>query len=209
MSVGYGIVTTKGREDYLEETLNSISENGIEIKVLKDLQEGQLKNHIASMIQLFADNDWAFLIQDDVIASKNWSKLVELMAEKDYPIVSFYSATKQTLEPTNQIKGYYLTTNWINEQAMLIRKDFYYNFLDWVFAGLQENPHYGHDGLLQEFLKKYKFKVKILAPSIFQHTGEKSSVGHAWKMFGKERNSPSFMGKDWDCYEHYKNLYGI
>ncbi len=203
MSIGFGIVTTQGREEYLNTTIKSLG-NQDRVRVFKDLELGHLPNHLASMAMLYQDNQWAMLMQDDIIASKNWIKLVEFVKDKfDYPIVSFYSALGDASKEKNIAKGYFFTSNWINEQAMLIREDFYNDFLKWMYAGKNNKSHRCHDGYMSEYLKQKGIKVMIIAPSVFQHIGVKSSLNHLWKTFGKERMAKSFMGEDFDCYKFF------
>jgi hypothetical protein len=205
MNIGYGIVATDGREEYLDKTIKSLANQEL-VKVYKDLEKGHLPNHIASMKKIYESNDWAMLMQDDILASKNWIKLVDFVATQfEYPIVSFYSALGQASNQETINKGYFFTSNWINEQAMLIRKDLYNDFLNWLNNGESKKIHRCHDGYMSEYLKAKKIKVMIIAPSVFQHVGIKSSLNHLWKTFGKERMAKSFMGEDFDCYQDFIN----
>jgi len=205
MNIGYGIVTTQGREEYLNKTVESLG-NQDKVFIYKDLEIGHLPNHIASMEMIFQRHNWAMLMQDDILASKNWIKLVDFVASQfDYPIVSFYSALGQASNQKIIDKGYFFTSNWINEQAMLIREDLYYDFLAWMYAGKNQKSHRCHDGYMSEYLKATGIKVMIIAPSVFQHIGIKSTLNHLWKAFGKERMAKSFMGEEFDCYKDFIN----
>ena len=209
--VGVGIVTTAGREDYLDKTVKSLLKSypeGVGVTIFKDLEKGLTPNHIASWKELYKDptTSHGLLIQDDTLASKNWYEAACLLAEK-FPVVSLYSG----LGVTQDRKGFVEIPahKWINEQALMIRKDVLAMYLGWVMGDghkkvLPESELKHHDSILRAFFKEFGIKIVLSSPSIFQHIGVDSTMGHPFTIGRNKRESKSFEGEDFDAYEFMK-----
>lgn len=217
--ITYGIVTTAGREDYLASTEFSLL-NGMEynkpldeLHIFKDLSKGLTPNHISSWRELLriandSKSSNCLLFQDDIIASGNWNKTANLFIK--FPVVSFYSGLG-IVKDSKSIARRYVEINpklWINEQALMMRADILSLYLGWIDSGeylklVPENNLKHHDVILRTFFVKFGIKVVLTSPSLFQHTGEKSTMGHPFKIGGRERKSQFFLGEDSDSFEWF------
>jgi len=220
MKIAVGIVTTEGREDSLQKTLASLksSPDCPPIQVFKDLEKGLYPNHVASWKKLFEESKYAFLMQDDIIACKNWFSTVELFGKKfHYDIISFYTnlgvmADKESIE-----KGYCCAGGGreFPDVALFLTRDFYFKYLDYA----EKNPDikerhqikrrkgdFHHDDTLNDYAKITKTGSMLVTPPLFQHIGETSTVGNPWTPFGKVRQSALFRGEDWNSYKHFKEI---
>lgn len=68
---------------------------------------------------------------------------------------------------------------------------------------LTENDWRHNDMLWQSFFRNDKIPVIASSPSFFQHVGEKSSLGHSWRVGGRTRQSQRFLGEDYDLLDFY------
>lgn len=218
MKLAVGIVTTASRDSYLKDTLKNLQQQSPEcnIQVFCDLEEGLTRNHRASWQKLFEDPEvtHALLIQDDVIAAKNWYKTAQLLIER-LPIwkaISLYSSLSAA--QNEKINTPYITLNpkqWINEQAMILSREAHEWVDTFIISGMwkdyvenYQKQYRHHDVLLREALVYKQWRVAVPCPPIFQHVGVESTVGNPWRAFGRERKSQGFKGVQWDSYEYFK-----
>lgn len=208
MHLPVGIVTTASRKAYLEKTLAALNHPGIE--VLCDLSPGHQRNHMSAWHHLFRNGaQRALLIQDDVEASRGWYDVACAFARvKAWRFVTLYSALGESGKRTPMVRGYFTVKDWINEQALILDASFYYNFTMWVRENRDHifQKHTCHDGMLKEYLKVSGEKVIGSAPSLFQHTGVASTMGHNWKVGKYIRQSRSYQGADFNAQEHFREL---
>lgn len=219
MKLAVGIVTTAGRETYLQDTLKNLQRQSPEasIQVFCDLEIGLTPNHRASWNRLFENPEvtHALLIQDDVIAAKNWHMTAKLLVERlpVWNVFSLYSGLKFAQQDRKYGIGY-LTINakqWIGEPAVIMSRHINEWIDEFISSGLwrdhiknSDKQYRHHDVLLQGALIYKGERVVLPCPPIFQHIGIDSTVGNPWRVFGKERRAEGFRGVQWDSYEYFK-----
>lgn len=212
-----GVVTTASRAGYLSRTLSSLNDSYIH--VFNDLEQGLVRNHLAAWDELF-DTDpsatHALLLQDDVIATQQWRAAVTQFATAlaDAPAISFYSPRKAVTTTTALARG--VTSipgrTWLNEQALLLRRDVCMDYLDYVSSDEYrqytnfETAWKHHDMLLQGFFGARSHRVYLCAPPIVQHVGTESTVGNPWRAFGRPRQAPNFPGEDFAAADHFRRV---
>lgn len=210
MKIAVGIATTKGREDVLNQTLKDLK-NETEIEVYCDLKKGMFYNHREAWKKLFKKSDIALLLQDDVSASINWYKTVNLFADRfpNQDIFNFY-AMYGTGKPKNLQRMYHFQ-NGLWEQAILIRKPLH----DIIESKINEellNKHrmpkrnydFHHDCVIRDILNQIKIKQMKVFPPFFQHRDEQSTLGNSRTWRGKPRQCEFYLGDDVDSYKYFK-----
>lgn len=224
MNVAIGVVTTARRKAQLDETMEALGEPAP--RVFCDLEPGLTPNHRAAWRELFKQADRALLLQDDALPCRNWREAVSIIADQfpDAPVVNLFSARAVTRTLKARLRGYAVEPGikLMYDLALLFTRDAYQDFDAWV-----DERHYNrvaatvfqkaysdeelfrhHDGLVRLWLYDRGWKEILSAPPIFQHVGVESTIGHAWKVFGRERSSPDWPGRDFDAAEHFASVFG-
>lgn len=211
-SVAVGVVTTAGRERYLEAALESIADD--RVHVVKDAAAGLTPNHLAAWMKLaIHETTHCLLFQDDVLAARGWRTAVTLLAERfpEHP-VSLYSPRKTTTTAEARSRGYARLPirEWLNEQALVLPTPVVQDYLDWVRAKKYRDvitpaQFKHHDVLLRAFLATTgaATSVVLAAPPIIQHVGRKSTVGNPWTVGGRARQAQAWPGPSWDAAAHF------
>lgn len=211
-SLAVAVVTTAGREQYLEATLGSVAD--ARVHVVKDAAKGLTPNHLAAWRQLTTHGTThCLLLQDDVLAARGWRTAATLLVERfpDCP-VSLYSARKATADQAARGRGYARLSirEWLNEQALILPTPVVEDYLDWVRARkyravITSAQFKHHDVILRAFLATTGAakSVVLAAPAVVQHIGEESTVGNPWKVGGRTRQAQDWPGADWDAAAHF------
>lgn len=208
-----GMVTTAERRDEREKSLDSLGRD--DITVFEDLRPGLRRNHMAAWQALFSDPDvtHALLFQDDVRAPRRWRTAVERFLEV-FPgqyAISLYSGRKAASTSASATYGHFMlpARDWLNEQALLLRREVIVGFNKWIVdeeymnvVGPEDVKH--HDVLIGAFLASRGERVMCSAPSIFQHSDAPSTVGHPATIGGRARKAVEWPGEDWDAGEHFR-----
>lgn len=211
MKIAVGIVTTRGRENVLSQTLKDLK-NEVSINVYCDLKKGMFYNHREAWKNLFKKSNVALLLQDDISASINWYKTVCLF-EKKFPkqyIFNFY-AMYGNGRPKNLQRMYHFE-NGLWEQAILIRKPLHDLIEKNLTKDLIEKNEiarrkgdYHHDAVIKDILNKIKVKQMKVFPPFFQHRDEESTLGNPRTYKGKTRQCDFYLGDNVDCFNYFKD----
>lgn len=191
---GVGVVTVSGREDYLKETLKTINYKGIE--VLKNLGHNLITGQMQSWKSLFSGGaEFAILFEDDVKACKNVvPALMEIAKAYDPPFLTAYSNRKEVREKSGIFR--ISPRIFLNAQAVVMRADTWEDFTEWFEAGefkdIPEGDLKRLDAMLQHFMVKTGVKPYATSPSLVQHVGKESMMGHPWKVGGRPRETKDF-----------------
>ena len=209
-----GIVTTEDRNHSLELTLRSLKAGSPEanIQVFSDLQSGLYWNHKAAWSRLFEQGDRALLMQDDVRASKEWLKTVQLFADKfpDADVINFFNPFFSGVDSDSIARGYEKRcTLW--EQSLLIKKSFYEKRTQYIehperfekYVIKKRPGDYHHDWTVMDAAKHLKAKCILVTPPFFQHAEEVSTVGNPTKWKGRPRVCKQYIGDDANAYEYF------
>lgn len=208
-----GMVSTAERRNEREDTLNSLGRDGITI--FEDLRPGLRRNHMASWQALFSDPNvtHALLFQDDVRAPQGWRTAVDRFLEV-FPgqyAISLYSGRKAASTAASITYGHFMlpARDWLNEQALLLRREVIVGFTKWLadeeyLNVVSPGDLKHHDVLIGAFLASRGEKVMCSAPSIFQHSDAPSTVGHPASVGGRARKAVEWPGEDWEAGEHFR-----
>lgn len=208
-----GMVTTAGRKDERERSLDSLGRD--DIAVFEGLRPGLRRNHMAAWQALFASPEvtHGLLFQDDVRAPQGWREAVDNFLEV-FPgqyAISLYSGRKAASQPNSTTYGHLLlpARQWTGEQALLLRREVIVGFNRWLLdeeymsvVSADDLKH--HDVLLSAFLATRGEKVMCAAPSLFQHSDAALAVGHPGGVGGRHRKAVEWPGEDWDAGEHFR-----
>jgi hypothetical protein len=213
MNIAVGIVTTTGREDVLARTLESLN-NETEIHIYKDAGKGLYLNNVYAERDLFKKSNVAIILEDDILACRNWYKTCQLFESyfKLVPYFKFYSLYSKG-RPFKKIHGdnCYFFENGLWDQARMVRKSIHREIQRLVTPELLEKHKISkrpgdvhHDSLIKDVLNKMKIKQMYVYPPFFQHQDCVSTLGNPRLWMGKPRSSESFLGESVDSYEYFK-----
>lgn len=209
-----GMVTTAERREERERSLESLGHD--DITIFEDLRPGLRRNHMAAWKALFSDPTvtHGLLFQDDVRAPQGWRTAVNRFLEV-FPgqyAISFYSGRKAATTTASTTYGHFMlpARQWLNEQALLLRREVIIGFTKWLadeeymnVVGPNDLKH--HDVLIGAFLASRGEKVMCSAPSLFQHSDAPSTMGHPASIGGRARKAVEWPGEDWDAGEHFRD----
>jgi hypothetical protein len=215
--MNYGISTFGPRPQYLQQTIESLRVGGIEPHVFEDKIGDHCKIKTESWQTLFAmdDAEYAGMFEDDIICSRNLAATVDLITTRFRPpVIALFTARR---ESTLHFKDGYCWLPDFSDQAMVIRRDTYQDYLSVVESGgaFMTQPYFdmpknkwSHDRIWKYYLTYRGLPVFHTSPTVVEHVGEISAIGHAWKMFGREgRKSQAFLGADVDAFEYFSKLW--
>ena len=216
-----GVMTTKGRENYLYNSLSALKndEKLWNVEVFKDLKPGVLCNSLASWHRLFSDKkvEFAVLIQDDIDCSYNTLSAIELFCENlDFDLMLLFSNSKEIIsqkpgliEFKSSMPGYL---------GFVMSRKCYEEYCDYLQNGefhlaLKEqkrkySTHIPNDDRMLMVFLDYKKELKKYAvnPVILQHTGKKSTLGHNWIICGMKRESRNYLGTKVNAKKYFKKV---
>lgn len=212
-TLAMAMVTTAARDQERKRTLASLGYNGIQI--VKDRKRTALTNHLATWRTVFSRPHitHGLVLQDDIRAPRHWREVVDMFLYEfpDQPVMSFYSARKQAGGSADTVGGHFMLPgeSWLNEQALLLRREVYVGFVRWLASedymrvlSPQDAKH--HDVLLGTFLSSRGVKVLVCAPSLFQHSGVESTLGHPRTIGGRARQAQDWPGEQWDAATYFR-----
>jgi hypothetical protein len=208
-----GIVTTESRVEKYRETVDNLTRNSTKaVPILEycDVRPGLYWNHRAAWFDLFKRGDRALLLQDDVKAPADWLETVHLFARKfpKAPVISFFAFY---FNHKKGIRSGYHTEYGLCEQALLIRKDFYEYRTRYIERerGLDEYKigkrpgDYHHDVTIKDACLHARTPIIYTSPTLFQHTGDDSTVGNMKTWRGKPRISHNYIGDEANSYDYF------
>jgi hypothetical protein len=213
-------VTTAGREECLLATQASLRASDLDPVVLRDLALGLFANHEACWAKLFERAEWAMLFQDDLVASKQLPEAIALYRERfpEADVLTLYSGRRVCGRGRSVHDGYFWVdpVDFMGEVALGCRRSVWEGLREYIESGrfARETP-FGekglphHDHAWQMYAKSAGLKVLGSSPSLVQHTGRESTIGHPWeKAPGQPRIAATFRGEDFLSADYLRNLWG-
>ena len=142
---------------------------------------------------------WLIHLEDDAFLAPNWKEeVLKLLSEtpKQIKVASFYSGKRMEpeLEHLSRPQWEYLQgSSFFMHQCTVWKMEYVNYFIDGIKSQWASHPEYRKidfiDQALMDFLTQEKQKFARVFPSLVQHTGNKSLIGHA---NSKSRQSASF-----------------
>jgi hypothetical protein len=188
-----GVITVKGREKSLLNLRNLIEPNVDEFTVFIDVERrGQawnLSRCMKEMIDSAKKDEPVLIMTDDVITVKDWRKRWEAIHKQaNNTIYTFFSRQRVSFKPQNLARGYVTGYNrrgfydqaviYINQHGLTDRINEWFNNQ----GKISIKPTYRqkwYDVIIQEYLIENKIPWTLSTPTLFEHVGDKSTVGHS------------------------------
>ena len=142
---------------------------------------------------------WLIHLEDDAFLAPNWKEeVLKLLSEtpKQIKVASFYSGKRMKPELQNLSTPhweYLRGSSFFMHQCTAWRMEYIDYFINGIKSQWSNHPEYRKidfiDQALMDFLVQEKQKFARVFPSLVQHTGRTSLIGHA---NSKSRQSSSF-----------------
>ena len=197
-----GVISVPSRQKYLNNLSNLITNQDVPLEVYLDTErKGQWYNYFrmfSQMLKKAGKDEPILLLEDDVITIPNWRKYWEkIHADAQNDLYVFYTKQRHLFKEENlkrgyvtkvQARGFYVTAAiYINQQDLPDR------VIDWFDKigrfTLDKNRQTHLDVVIQEYLISINKPWTITVPTLFQHIGYESTLGHKWVT-----GSPVYIG---------------
>lgn len=205
-----GITTVEGREELFYKTSNSLISAGFYLSTFRDDSPclGTFGNWYRTALELYLRTPMAdryIIFQDDLVACSHLRDYLDMCDVSDdayYNLYTIKSNEKPTIgwSPAKQNgKGAValMFPNLVLRKLLTCQ-----DFIDRPRNRIRQkkNPCTNLDGGIVDCLKSVGVREFVHQPSLVQHTGMKSTIGHSerprWQRF---KTAHSFMGEDYDA----------
>lgn len=197
-----GIITTPDRQEYLPQLVKLISP---QVDVLKIFNDEKKQGHTYNLSRCMEDmldnaqNGEPILIMcDDVTTVPDWkARFLDLHYKANGEIYCFMNRRRHLFTEENKARGYVKgifpgayydhATVFINQQGLIGRIRKWQAEVGNELLGEKFAKHF--DNVIQEYFVRNKQEWVVTTPTLFDHVGEVSALGHS---IG---GSPDYIGK--------------
>ncbi len=187
-------------------TLASDYEREFQLPVTARVGEKNLRvtgNWVVGMWELYARNpeaDRFAMFQDDFVTYRNLKKYLERAKYPDRGYCNLYSFPSQEALAPKAAGWYESTQHGKGAVALVFSREAVMRTLSaWHLIDHVNDVHRGHhalDGAIVDSLKKVGWLEYVHAPSLVQHTGDESTIGHHAQL-----KSEMFQGELFDAMD--------
>jgi hypothetical protein len=196
------VISVPSRGDYLNNIHNIITNEDVDLKVYMDYEK---KGHWFNYFRMFKEmlegakkDEPILLLDDDMITIKGWKKYWEVIHEKaNNDLYVFYSSQKHLFKEDNinrgyitkvQPRGFYTCAGiFINQQDLPSKVMKWFESKGKYILNKHRQTHL--DVVIQEYLIDANKSWTITTPTLFEHIGYDSVLGHKW-----EKGSSLYIG---------------
>lgn len=184
-----GVITTPNRQQYLYDLIPQIAPYVDKFFIFNDTQRQghvfNLRRCMATVLPLAKENEPVLIMADDVTAVADWkNRFAQLRQEVDSPIYQFFTRQKHLLKFKEKgyaqgifKRGFYdHAFILINQQDLIPKIDTWFETRGKDLIPEPRQKHY--DVIIQEYLIDNQIEWVITVPTLFEHIGEISTLGH-------------------------------
>lgn len=185
-----GVITTPNRQQYLYELIPQIAPHVDKYFIFNDTQrQGQvfnLRRCMATVLPLAKPNEPVLITTDDVTAVPDWKeRFARLRQQVDSPIYQFFTRQRHLLKYRDQgyAKGIFKRGFYdqafilINQHDLIPKIDAWFESRGRTIMPEARQKHY--DVVIQEYLVDNEIEWVVTVPTLFEHVGDLSTLGHS------------------------------
>jgi len=186
-----GIITTPDRQQYLPALVSLIAPFVDVLKIFNDVNKYghtyNLSRCMEDMLDNAQDGEPILIMCDDVVTVPDWYKRFnELHNKVQGEIYCFMNRRRHLFTPENRARGYvkgvfpgayyYHAVIYINQQGLIGRIKKWYTNVGKDILDEKRAKHF--DNVIQEYLVQNRIEWVVTIPTLFDHIGKKSTLGH-------------------------------
>tara|TARA_R110000772_G_scaffold162898_1_gene274061 strand:- start:120 stop:767 length:648 start_codon:yes stop_codon:yes gene_type:complete len=189
-----GICTIEKRLDnYTKDLVNILKESCIDIKLFVDYdRKGHSWNYrrmMTEMLENAKQDEKILLCMDDVITIPEWKEYLDwLVFNSKTGINVLFNRKRWHFKQSNLDRGFSNAVHkgsyydqavcFVNQQTLPKKIDSFFNLNKNKTEYMKRRGKHW-DIVILDTLKYYKIEYTIATPSLFEHVGEKSTLGHS------------------------------